>query len=151
MFRICCFSGILLAVASCHKEDDISRSFTVTVENVSTLGLLNTPRAGGAVPLSPGAWAIVNSNDPMFTEGKMADVGTERIAEDGAAGTKDAAMAALSNVRAHGIFKTAAGPILPGESAQFSFNARAGDRLQFESMFVQSNDWFYGFSGEKGL
>ncbi len=151
LFRICCLSGLLLAVASCQKEDDISRSFTVTVENVSTPGLLNTPRAGGAVPLSPGAWAIFNGNDPMFTEGQMADIGTERIAEDGAAGTKDAAMGALSRVRDHGIFKTAAGPILPGQSAQFSFKAGPGDRLQFETMFVQSNDWFYSFSGKKGL
>ncbi len=173
LFKICCLSGLLLAVASCQKDANVTnhqdahrfqaggakgqndanvtRSFTVTVENVSTPGLLNTPRLGGAVPLSPGAWAIFNGNDPMFTEGQMADIGTERIAEDGATGTKDAAMGALSRVRAHGIFKTAAGPILPGQSAQFSFNAGPGDRLQFETMFVQSNDWFYSFSGKKGL
>lgn len=133
-FKICCLSGLLLAVASCDKEDDISRSFTVTVQNVSTPGLLNTTRAMGAVPLSPGAWAIFTGNDPMFTEGQMADIGTERIGEDGAAGTKDAAMGALSNVRVHGIFKTASGPLMPGESAQFSFNASPGDRMQFETM-----------------
>jgi len=46
----------------------------------------------------------------MFTAGQMADIGTERIAEDGIAGTKDAAMGALSNVRAQGIFKKAAVP-----------------------------------------
>jgi hypothetical protein len=155
LFKICCLSGLLLAVASCDKEKDkeknMSRMFTVTVQNVSTSGLINTPRAMGAVPLSPGAWAIFTGNDPMFTEGKMADIGTERIAEDGAASTKDAAMGALSNVRDHGIFKTVAGPLLPGESAQFSFNASPGDRLQFETMFVQSNDWFYSFSGGIGL
>ncbi len=50
----------------------------------------------------------------MFTEGKMADIGTERIAEEGTPGTKDAAIGARSKVRAHGIFKTAAGPILQG-------------------------------------
>ena len=123
----------------------------MTVENVSTPGLINTPIAMVAVPLSPGAWAVFTGNDPMFTEGQKADIGTERIAEDGATGTKDAEMGALSRVRAHGIFKTAAGPILPGQSAQFSFKASPGDMLQFESMFVQSNDWFYSFSGEKGL
>ncbi|MGI8638140.1 MAG: spondin domain-containing protein [Segetibacter sp.] len=132
LFKICCFSGLLLAVASCHKEANISRSFTVTVENVSTPGLLNTPRAGGAVPLSPGAWAVFTGNDPMFTEGKMADIGTERIAEDGAPGTKDAAMGALSHVRTHGIFKTEAGPILPGQSVQFTFNASPGDSCSFK-------------------
>ena len=151
LFRICCFSGLLLAAASCQKEANVTSSFTVTVENVSTPGLINTPRAGGAVPLSPGAWAIFNGNDPMFSEGQMADIGTERIAEDGATSTKDAAMGALSRVRAHGVFETAAGPLFPGQSAQFSFKAGPGDRLQFETMFVQSNDWFYGFSGKKGL
>jgi hypothetical protein len=83
--------------------------------------------------------------------GQIADIGTERIGEDGAAGTKDAAMGTLSNVRVHGIFKTAAGPLLLGESAQFSFNASLGDSLQFETMFVQSNDWFYSFRGGIGL
>ncbi|MBA2744606.1 MAG: spondin domain-containing protein, partial [Flavisolibacter sp.] len=172
LFRICCLPGLLLALASCQKDGNVTnqqaapqnqaelasgkqngntRTFTVTVENVSTPGLLNTPRLGGIVPLSPGAWAIYNGNDPMFTEGQMADIGTERIAEDGAAGTKDAAMGALSRVRDHGIFRTVAGPILPGQSAQFSFNAGPGTRLQFETMFVQSNDWFYSFSGKKGL
>lgn len=152
LFKIFCFLGLLLAVASCHKEANISRSFTVTVQNVSTPGLLkDTLRARGAVPLSPGAWAIFTGNDPMFTEGQMADIGTERIAEDGESSIKDAAIGALSTVRAHGIFKTAAGPLLPGQSAQFSFNASPGDRLQFQTMFVQSNDWFYSFSGGIGL
>ncbi len=172
LLRICCFSGLLLAVVSCQKDTNVidepvalqyqeaatsgkhnsnTRSFTVTVENVSTPGTLNTPRLGGIVPLSPGAWAVFNGNDPMFTEGQMADIGTERIGEDGTPGTKNAEMATLSRVRDHGIFKTAAGPILPGQSAQFSFTAGPADRLQFETMFVQSNDWFYGFSGKKGL
>jgi hypothetical protein len=173
LFRICCYSGLLLAAASCQKDanltnepaalqyhavmangqrvSNVTTSFTVTVENVSTPGTLNTPRLGGIVPLSPGAWAVFNGNDPMFTEGQMADLGTERIGEDGTPFTKNAEMATLSRVRAHGIFKTAAGPILPGQSAQFSFDAHPGERLQFENMFVQSNDWFYSFSGKKGL
>jgi hypothetical protein len=169
LFRICCFSGLMLAAASCQKEANITNrqalqlqadgangrdeanvtmSFTVTVKNVSTKGLVATPRAMGTVPLSPGAWAIFNGNDPMFTEGQLADLGTEQIAEDGEAGNKDASMGALSRVRAHGIFQ---GPLFAGQSAQFSFKAHPGERLQFETMFVQSNDWFFGFSGKKGL
>ena len=171
LIRICCFSGLLLAAASCQKDVNVSNkkeqqfqedgasgqkegnvtTFTVTVQNVSTPGLINTPRAGGTVPLSPGAWAIFNGNDPMFTEGQLADKGTEQIAEDGETSTKDAAMGVLSRVRAHGVFQTVAGPIFSGQSAHFSFKAHPGDRLQFETMFVQSNDWFYGFSGKKGL
>ncbi|MGH7718660.1 MAG: spondin domain-containing protein, partial [Gemmatimonadaceae bacterium] len=32
-------------------------------------------------------------------------------------------------------------------SATFTVTASPGERLQFETMFVQSNDWFYAFGG----
>lgn len=41
-------------------------------------------------------------------------------------------------------------PALDGfaaEVATFTFDAEPGDRLQLQTMFVQSNDWFYGFQG----
>ena len=34
-----------------------------------------------------------------------------------------------------------------GESVEFAFSAAPGEQLTFESMFVQSNDWFYAFDG----
>jgi len=41
------------------------------------------------------------------------------------------------------------GPALfAGESSSFTFTARPGDKLQFETMFVQSNDWFYAFNDD---
>ena len=50
---------------------------------------------------------------------------------------------------ASGVFNTPTGatepgPLLPGNSYEFSFNAAPGDRLSFASMIVQSNDWFIG-------
>lgn len=47
-----------------------------------------------------------------------------------------------------GVFNTpagsgGAGPLLPGQSYEWRFNANAGDRLSFATMFVQSNDWFF--------
>ncbi len=40
------------------------------------------------------------------------------------------------------------GPLLPGHSYAFTFNANPGHRLSFATMFVQSNDFFYAPSDE---
>ena len=40
------------------------------------------------------------------------------------------------------------GPLLPGHSYAFTFDAHAGHRLSFATMFVQSNDLFYAPSDE---
>ncbi|MGH7526242.1 MAG: spondin domain-containing protein [Gemmatimonadales bacterium] len=127
-------------------------TFTVTIQDVSTPGLLTTDRAGGTVPLSPGAYAVFTGSNPLFASGSPADGGTELIAEDGFPEMKDAMLAGASNVSQHGIFMSPGGPdagpaIFAGETATFTVDASPGDRLQFESMFVQSNDWFYAFSG----
>ena len=47
-----------------------------------------------------------------------------------------------------GVFNTptgesSPGPLLPGHSYSWSFEAHPGDRLNFATMFVQSNDWFF--------
>ncbi len=42
------------------------------------------------------------------------------------------------------------GLIMPGESESFTFNSGIGSYLSFATMFVQSNDLFYGF-GETGI
>ena len=41
-----------------------------------------------------------------------------------------------------------AGPLLPGHSYAFTFDAHPGHRLSFATMFVQSNDLFYAPSDE---
>ena len=42
------------------------------------------------------------------------------------------------------------GPAFPGSSYSFSFEASAGDHLSFATMFVQSNDLFFG-PDEEGI
>lgn len=42
---------------------------------------------------------------------------------------------------------TTAGPATPGSAYEFSFNAGPGHKLSFATMFVQSNDLFYGPDG----
>jgi len=51
--------------------------FTVTVENVSKPGTIDSKRANGAVPLSPGAWGVFTGNNPAFMAGEYANKGTE--------------------------------------------------------------------------
>ena len=136
-------------------------TFTVMVQNVSQPNLLSTDRAMGTVPLSPGAFAVFSGSDPAFTAGAPADEGTERIAEDGfpgpplPLGTESTLLAGAAGVRSSGVFQSAGGPdngpaLFAGETTTFTVTASPGDLLQLETMFVQSNDWFYAF-GDGGL
>lgn len=153
------YVGLMIALAvggACENDDDngpITETFTITVENVSQPGTIATDRAGGAVPLSPGAYAVFSGSNPLFTVGTSADAGTELIAEDGFPMTKAAALAGLAGVSASGTFTSPGGPdngdaIFPGESSTFTVTASPGQRLQFELMFVQSNDWFYALGAD---
>jgi len=130
-------------------------TFDVTVANVSQAKTLRgTPRAGGAVPLSPGVLALHRGDNPVFTPGEPADPGTELIAEDGFTtgplGTKGETLASEGELVRASVFSQPGGklPALePGESTTFSITATASERLSLETMFVQSNDWFYGLDG----
>ena len=55
----------------------------------------------------------------------------------------------------HGVYNTPVGatqpgPIRPGDSYEFSFEAAPGMRLYMTMMFGQSNDWFYS-PDERGI
>ncbi len=135
-----------LAAAACSSNtaNSTPRTFSVTVENVSQPNTISSDRAMGTVPLSPGVYAVYSGSNPMFTAGQAADEGTESTLVEMVAG-----------VSGSGVFQSPGGPdagpaILAGESATFTITALPGDRLQIETMFVQSNDWFYAF-GSGGL
>jgi hypothetical protein len=158
---------MLTGVAGIACEDDDvagppgTTTFIVTIESVSQPGTLPTDRAMGAVPLSPGIFAVFTGADPAFVPGQAADIGTMLIAEDGfpsqalsppgTSGTELENVQAASNVSQAGTFQHAGGMLgpafEPGSSTTFTFQAEAGEKLQIETMFVQSNDWFYGFAG----
>jgi len=148
--------ALTLGFSSCEDDDDTNvmpTTFTVTVENVSTPNSVITDRAMGTVPLSPPAWAVFQDDDPMFEVGDKATVGTIRIAEDGFATEMTSQLNDDDDVTANGVATSPGGPdmgpaLFAGESATFTFTAVPGDKLQFESMFVQSNDWFYAFNDE---
>lgn len=150
------FISLLLAapllLTACDSADDGPAGFTVTIENVSTPGTVNTGRVMGTVPLSPPVFAVFSGRNPMFQTGEFANSGTERIAEDGSPDEMVALLSASPNVSASGAAPSPGGPddgpaLAAGESVTFTFTASPGDRLQIETMFVQSNDWFYGFTG----
>ncbi|EMA55074.1 MULTISPECIES: ferritin-like domain-containing protein [Halococcus] len=129
------------------------RMFTATVANVSTPGTLDVDRADGVVPLSPPVWAVYSGGEnPAFVPGEDANEGTEIVAEDGFPMTLAQTVASAENTTDSGVAPSPGGsletPALgPGESVEFGFSAAPGDQFTMETMFVQSNDWFYGFEG----
>ncbi|MBA3498063.1 MAG: hypothetical protein M3Q93_02520 [Gemmatimonadota bacterium] len=101
-----------MALVGCSDDNNAPQntSFTVTIQDASTPGLLATARAGGSIPLSPGAYAVFTGSNPLFGGGSAADEGTELIAEDGFAEMKDVMLAGASNVSQHGVFESPGGP-----------------------------------------
>lgn len=155
-------AAVGLAAAACDEDDDEptpgpgtqEQSFTVTIENLSTPQTLPTTTDSGAVLLSAGVFAVYTGANPFFLVGAPADVGTERLAEDGDPSVLASTFGTRS-AKATGTFEAAAGAdstphIDPGETATFTFTASPGDRLQIETAFLQSNDWFYAL-GADGL
>ncbi len=142
----------LISLTGCIKDHDIGqmKTFKVEIENVSTPNLLPTMRAKGTVPLSPPAYAVYDCNDPMFMLGQRANLGTERIAEDGFPMEMVKYLSSIPRITASGAVTSPGGPddgpaLFAGEKATFTFTAKPGDKLQLETMFVQSNDWFISF------
>jgi hypothetical protein len=66
-------------------EHDGDTEFTVTVTNVSQPGSIDSERAGGSVPLSPGAWVVYENalTFRLYQNNEPASQGIELIAEDG--------------------------------------------------------------------
>lgn len=150
VFAIACAALMSASAFANHNNKDQEVKFTVKVENVSSKDL-QTASDGSKWPfaLSPGFWAVHKQEVRFFNEGKvMAPNGLEMQAEDGnPSGMVDFLMGHHSGMQ-HGVFNMpngaeTPGPIGPGGTFEFSFNAKPGMKLSLITMFGQSNDWFY--------
>ena len=116
--------------------------------SASTIGELT----GVTAILAPGIYALHGADDPLFTAG-MPDrgEGLEAIAEDGMPGMlagvlRDNPML-TAGAFAVPVGAEGPGPILPGGAYEFVVASGPTGKLSLATMFVQSNDLFYGPDG----
>ena len=119
--------------------------------NAGELNDYNADNSGVVSPLAPGVWAVHDQGVYALFTTNEADLGEglEGLAEDGDPAALGTALSSKSGVTSSGVFNTpdgasAPGPLLPGGKYEFTFSAKKGDYLNFATMFVQSNDLFYG-------
>lgn len=114
-------------------------AFEVTIRNVATDKTLMLPDGRTAsAPIAPGVYVVAPVANLLFMPGTYADEALERLAEDGNFQPMLDKVSAMKD-------KTASGMFLPGQP--FTVAASPGDRLQFATMFVQSNDLFFAPRG----
>ena len=138
-------------------EPDLGQGIENIAEDgsVTNLAAYTAANTGVTYPASPGVWVVnTQGTNPLFTEG-VADYGDgiEAIAEDGNVAILGANIFNLSGVTDGAIMNTPIGssnpgPILPGSSYQFTFDAQVGDNLSFANMLAATNDVFIGTSDE---
>ena len=115
----------------------------------TVLGDFLMANSGIFTPISPGAFAVHDSSVmPIFVEGDPSlGNGLEEIAEDGMPGMMNSFLSTAMGVSMHGIIAPEPpGPVFPGEAITFKFYANGGDYLNFVTMFIQSNDYFFAFA-----
>ncbi|MFK7856542.1 MAG: spondin domain-containing protein [Granulosicoccus sp.] len=121
-------------------------TFTVRLENVSTANTLNvaSDNSTQAVPLSPGAFIVHRevADSPLLLPRNAANAGLEAVAEDGNVAPYADAVAGSATFNTP-VGASAPGPIGPGGAYEFTIKAVDGDKLDFVTMFIPSNDWFY--------
>jgi len=144
-------------------------TYTVRVANVASLNQYpdapSLPEStGGAVWITPGAYAVYRGENPIFTRNQPASSGLEAVAEAGRPGgttENDSLVTELENadnVASAGAWTPAdtvadpndplgevpgAPPIAPGGAFEFDITAERGQKLAFATMFVPSNDVFF--------
>lgn len=154
--------AIFITLMSCSNTDEVidpnlSTTFLVTIENVSNHSTLpEGSLPDRTAPISHGVWALLERSN-IFGLEMLASEGTSRLAEDGMIEAKSEELSRAPYVITHGQFRSITQPgeiinpednfaLRAGEKSQFEVVASPGQRLQLQTMFVQSNDWFYAFS-----
>jgi hypothetical protein len=124
--------------------------FKIRIENISTKdGFTASNGTKWTLDFSPGVWLIHTQNAPLFSVGsKDRGLGVEAIAEDGDPTPLAKSLQNQQEVRSSAVFNTAVGAakvggIRPGQIFEFTVSATPGQRFSLDTMFGQSNDWFY--------
>ncbi|MBT3267980.1 hypothetical protein HN371_12535 [Candidatus Poribacteria bacterium] len=122
----------------------------------SGLGAALADDTGIAVIIAPGVWVLHTADGPLFTDGAPdRGLGLEALAEDGDPSALAAALGGAMALPHGGAFTTPVGaagpaPAGPGGAYEFVVAAVPGARLSLATMYVQSNDLFYG-TDERGI
>ncbi len=143
-----------------------STIFRVRVENTAPADFYDADSAtGGAILITPGAYAVHTEANPLFTHWLPASDGLEAIAEAGRpGGTPENQPGLVSELASDDTVVTAGAitpahtvadpndpqgevpgipPIAPGGAFEFTVSGAPGERFSFASMFVPSNDVFF--------
>ncbi|ODR80286.1 hypothetical protein BG842_05805 [Haladaptatus sp. W1] len=145
------FAGI--GVVSAQDGGNRETEFTVEIRNVSSNDTLQPPDGERQpVPLSPGVYAVYRGGDPIFTAGKQGGArGLEQLAEDGDPTRLERSLDDQQGVQSDVFDRPEGsdqpGPLEPGQTYRFDFDAQPGERLSFATMFVPSNDLFFAPGG----
>lgn len=125
-----------LALPALAATVEDGTTFKVVISNVSKADTLHVPGAAATkAPIAPGVFVVSSDATTIFTPGKPAGKdGLEALAEDG---NSEGLLKALQAK-----YGDKADMFAPG--LEFEIEAKPGDRLSFATMFVQSNDKFYG-------
>ena len=135
-----------------------SRSVRVRIENVAPTDFYGAEAStGGAIWITPGAFAVHPGPNPIYREGHPASPGLRLLAEAGPPSDLVPELRENARVETAGAYTPSntvadpndptgdvpgAPPIAPGGAFEFTVDARPGHRLSFASMFVPSNDLF---------
>lgn len=137
-------------------EADRGEGLEALAEDGAAAGLAGNiaARTGVATPITPGVYAASHRWNLLFRDNRPdRGKGLESLAEDGdpsefAAYLDRRTSGAGRNGGDNGVFAIPAGaeapgPLLPGESYEFTVTVKPGQRLHVASMMVESNDWFF--------
>ncbi len=131
-------------------QDDFGLGLEALAEdgNVAALGNALAAHSGINTPLAPVAWEVHQQPNALFATGRSASPGLEFLAEAGGPMMLVAEQGdANAGAAAVGRGASGPGPIAPPYgNYQFTINANPGDHLSLVTMFVDSNDWFYGLN-----
>lgn len=82
------------------------------------------------------------STNPIYELGqKDKGLGLKEIAQYGNTSKLMTSLKALPNVK--GVYMAGSAPVTPGQKVTATFEAAAGDKIAYATMFGFSNDWFY--------